>query len=188
MKTKRKTRTITVEHRSLPTPERLVKAEGYFQVGGDERTGTVLQFTDGSLGRLYARLNELAKTNTKINRDDLTNEYIALQKYYHHWHHGGFEISVGSVDMDRIFAPNFNRTHGLAKTERQINDRQQYERATKELGHRAKIVVDNVVCAGTTLEIAGYALGWTSKPQAIAAASEMIRDAGVRLARLWGMR
>lgn len=38
-----------------------------------------------------------------------------------------------------------------------------------------------------SLEIAGYALGWPSKPQAIAAASEILRDAGHRLAKLWGI-
>jgi hypothetical protein len=48
-------------------------------------------------------------------------------------------------------------------------------------------VVDNVVCHEHSLEIAGFSIGWTNKPQAIAAATEMLRDAGCRLAKLWGI-
>jgi hypothetical protein len=75
----------------------------------------------------------------------------------------------------------------MPRSEAQAHHRQQYRDACGHLGHRGRITVDNVVCAEQSLEVAGYALGWPSKPQAIAAASEVLRDAGYRLAKLWGI-
>jgi len=76
---------------------------------------------------------------------------------------------------------------GMAKSEGQAHHRQQYREARALLGHRPAIVVDNVICAEHPLEVAGYAIGWTNRPQAVAAATEMLRDAGYRLAKLWGI-
>jgi hypothetical protein len=115
------------------------------------------------------------------------NEYAALMKYRHHWHHGGLESSCGSVDLNRVFSSDPGSMSGMAKSEAQAHHRQQYRAGRAALGHRTGIVVDNIVCAEQSLEIAGYSIGWRSKPQAIAAATEMLRDAGYRLSRLWGI-
>jgi hypothetical protein len=48
-------------------------------------------------------------------------------------------------------------------------------------------VVEQVACQEVSLEQAGYKLGWSSKPQAIAAATERMKAALDRLVELWGV-
>jgi len=43
------------------------------------------------------------------------------------------------------------------------------------------------VCREENLEQCGQTIGWNSKPQAIAGAAELVKDAGYRLAKLWGI-
>lgn len=158
-----------------PTDERKRHADGYFEIGGDNQVGRKYTMQDSPLDRMWAR-----------NAID-PKEYSALRKYAHHWYHGGLLASVGSVDLNRIFASDPGSMSGMAKSEGQAHHRQQYREARALLGHRPSIVVDNVICAEHSLEIAGFSIGWTNKPQAIAAATEMLRDAGYRLAKHWGI-
>jgi hypothetical protein len=173
----RKTRAVKIEFREIsgPTPERLLKSDGFFVVGDDQRGTRITRFQDSPLDRMF-------------NREAIGGtEYAALQKYKHHWHHAGLESQLGSMELDRVFSSDPTSMSGMAKTERQAHHRKQYREAREVLGHRPGIVVDNVVCAEHGLEVGGYAIGWTNKPQAIAAATEMLRDAGYRLAKLWGI-
>lgn len=184
MMAKRK-RTITVEHRSIgPTPERLAKAGEFFTVGDDQTRGKIYTLRDTTLDRLYTRLMKYAP---RAEEDSLRREYTALQRYKHHFYHGGQSPRLGSVDLNRIFASDPTNFSGMPASERQAHHRQQYRAARAVLGHRAGIVVDNAICYETTLEIAGYAVGWKSKPQAISAAIECLRDSGERLAKMWGI-
>jgi hypothetical protein len=125
----------------------------------------------------------------KMRARDAINpkEYAALRKYAHHWYHGGLQGSVSSMDLNRVFASDPLSMSGMAKSEGQAHHRQQYREAREEIGHRPGIVVDNVVCAELSLEAGGYSIGWTNRPQAVAAATEILRDAGYRLAKMWGM-
>jgi hypothetical protein len=166
-----------VEFREVsgPTPERLLKTDGFYVVGDDQQGAKIVTVRDTPLDRMFSR-NVLGGA-----------EYGALQKYKLHWYHAGLEASLGSLDLDRVFSSDPGAMSGMAKTERQVHHRRQYREARKLLGHRVGIVVDNVACAENSLELAGYSIGWTNKPQAIAAATEMMRDAGYRLARLWGI-
>ena len=180
-------RTITVEHRSIgPTPERLAKAEQFFTVGDDQTRGKVYTLQDSTLERLYSRLLK-DKGLTRSDEDSLRREYTALQRYKHHWYHGGLVPTLSSVDPNQVFAPDPLVMSGMARSEAQAHHRSQWREARAALGHRAGIVVDNVVCSENTLEIAGYAVGWQSKPQAISAAIECLRDSGERLAKMWGI-
>lgn len=158
-----------------PTPERLAKAEGFVVVGDDQQGTKTTRMRDDTLERLMAR-NVLSGP-----------EYAALQKYHHHWHHAGLQAGVGSMDLNRVFSSDPASMSGMAKTEAQAHHRKQWREARELIGRRNGIVVDNVVCAGTNLQIAGLSVGWTNKPQAISAATEMLRDAGYRLARHWGI-
>jgi len=174
-----------IEHREIDldrltelgfvTPERAKKA-GDHVIGGKGRGETpTLRLQDSPIDRMF-------------NRDALSGaEYGALQKYKHHWHHAGLESQLGGTDLGRVFSSDPTSMSGMAKTERQVHHRKQYREARALLGHRGGIVTDNVVCSENSLEVAGYAIGWTNKPQAIAAATEYLRDAGYRLARLWGI-
>jgi len=158
-----------------PTAERIWKANGAFDIGGDDRGIRTYTFSDCPLGAMF-----------KGKRID-PMEFTALQRYKHHWHHGGLLSSMGSVDLNRVFASDPSNFSGMAKSERQAFHRQQYREARELIGHRPGIVVDNVVCQELSLEIGGYAIGWRNRPQAVAAATEMLRDAGYRLSKHWGI-
>lgn len=158
-----------------PTPERLRAGADAFDIGGDNHGVRTYIFSDSPLGRMF-----------KGKRIDPI-EFTALQRYKHHWYHGGLEISMGSVDLNRVFASDPSNMSGMAKSERQAHHRQQYRAARELIGHRPGIVVDNVVCAEWPLHIAGHSIGYDSPYRARLAASEILRDAGYRLAKLWGI-
>jgi hypothetical protein len=158
-----------------PTEERLGKADGAFDIGGDNHGVRTYIFSDSPLGRMF-----------KGKRIDPI-EFTALQRYKHHWYHGGLLSAMGSVDLNRVFASDPSNMTGMAKSERQAFHRQQYREARALIGHRPGIVVDNVVCAEWPLHVAGHSIGYDSPHRARTAASEILRDAGYRLAKLWGI-
>jgi hypothetical protein len=172
---------VAVEHRPLepkprgPTPERLAKAgDDVIRTVGAEGERIVVM-RDAPLDRMYSR-----------HAIDPV-EYQALQKLKLHWHCSGMPGAIRSADLNRVFAADLSAMSHMAASEAQAHHRQQWRRAEAALSPRARIVVERVVCREQTIELAGYALGAVSKPQATAAASELLRDSGYRLAKLWGM-
>ncbi|MET4210509.1 hypothetical protein [Bradyrhizobium sp. LA2.1] len=171
-----------------PTAERLAKAENHYAVGDDQRGNRVYHFHDCPIDRLYSRLTRQAKSLSA--EQGLRREYIALVKYRHHWFSAGLQDAIGSADLNRIFASDPGSMSGMAKSERQAHHRQQYRQARdgeNGIGHKAGIVVDNVVCAEMSLETAGYSVGFNSRTHARDKAEEMLRESGRKLARLWGI-
>ena len=158
-----------------PTPERLDKAEGAVEIGDDGQGARIYTLRDAPLERMNARGALEPK------------EYSALMKFKAHWVQAGLQPSFGGIDLARVFAADPGGYAGMAKTERQVFHRQRYREAVQHIGLRAALVVERVVCAEQTLEMAGFALNWRNPVQARAAATELLRDAGERLARLWGM-
>lgn len=173
------------ETRHGPTPERLAKAQGFVDVGDDQRGGKIYTFRDTTMDRLYSRLVKQARG--RHEEDQLRREWHGLMKYKHHWHAGGLLPSLGSVDLNRIFASDPGSMSGMAKSEQQAHHRGEYRRAGEILGHRPAIVVQNVVCYDHTVEMAGYAIGYNSPFRARTAAVAIIREAGKGLANLWGI-
>lgn len=166
---------VAVERRLSATRERLAKADKHFLEVPVPNVGTKYVMRDAPLERM-------------LNRKAIDPvEYQALQKFKAHWHHSRLSGSLQSADLNRVFASDASGLSHLAKSERELHHRDQWRKACEQLSHRGRIVVDNVVCYERTLEIAGYALNASSKPTAIAIASELLRDAGYRLAKLWGM-
>jgi len=162
------------DHRGT-TPERVAKANGAFTIGDDKQGGKTWTMMDSPLERLFAQ--------SKLSKP----EYDGLVKYRIHWFRAGLQPSLGSVDLNRVFASDPSNFSGMAKSENQVFHRQKWREACDLLGHRAGVIVDNVVCGETTIFDAGYAMGWKNRPQAEAAAIEMLREAGYRLARSWGL-
>ena len=158
-----------------PTVERLLKSAGNYTVGDDQQGGRIHTMRDQPLDRMYARQAISGA------------EYAALQKYHHHWHHAGLEMSLMSADLNRIFASDPGSLSGMAKTEAQAHHRKQWRDARALLGRRAAIVVDSVVCAGNSLEVAGYGVGYSSPYRARGAAAKHIQRAGDILRRFWGI-
>lgn len=168
-----------------PTPERVRRAAGDASVGDDKMGRVIYQFLDSPLDRLYGRLVRAAKSENQVDR--LRVEYAALTKYHRLFVESGMVGSVGSVDPNRTYSPTpFGRTF-LASSERQCDAREDYRRANIHLGHVPGIVVDNVVCHGNSLEISGYSVGKKSQRRAIEAAEFILREAGYKLAVMWGM-
>ena len=161
--------------RGAPTEERLRHAEGHVDVGDDGRGARIYTLRDAPVDRLNSRGGLEPK------------EYSALMKFKAHWVQAGLQPSIGSIDLSRVFASDPGGASGMAKTERQVFHRQRYREAVQHIGLRAALVVERVVCAEQTLEMAGFALNWNTPAQARAAATELLRDAGARLAMLWGI-
>lgn len=167
---------VAVERRTIgPTPERLAKAgdDAIRTVGADGARVVVMR--DAPLDRMFSR-----------HAIDPV-EYQALQKLKLHWHCSGMPGAIRSADLNRVFAADLAAMSNMAASEAQAHHRQQWRKAEAALSPRARIVVERVVCREQTIEFAGYALGMPTKQRANAAASELLRDAGYRLATLWGM-
>src|SRR5262245_35622166 len=154
---------VAVERRALPTPERLRRA------GKDVARGNSGQITmrHAPLERAFARGALTAE------------QYSAGQKYRHHWYHAGLSGGLISVGLGAYA--------GMAKTERQVFHRQRYREAVQVLGKISSHVLEWAVCREFGLEQIGQALGWTSRPQAYAAALERMKAALDELCRLWGI-
>lgn len=172
---------IKVEYRDLgtPTPERLLKSGGAFEIGDDKQGTRVYRFQDSPLERAY-------------NRKALhSSEYTALMKFRHHWYHSDLAPHVSSVDLNRVFAADFGAMGHMPKSARQAHHRGQYRLACARIaehpdGHRIQIVVDNVVCSEQPLHIAGFAIGYSSPDKARKGAERRLCSAGDILSRLWG--
>jgi hypothetical protein len=163
-------RPLTVEHRALPTPERLRRAGTDF-VRGD--TGQIT-LGDNPLDRSFAR--------GTISRE----QYSAAQKFRHHWYHAGLSERLGSIDLGRVFAVDLGAYSGMPRGEAEVFHRQRYREAVQTIGKIGSHVLDWVVCREIAFEQVGYALGWASRPQAYAAAVERMKTALDELCRLWG--
>jgi hypothetical protein len=153
------------ERHALPTPERLRRA------GPDVARGHTGQITK----RAFAR-------------DALTPEqYSAGQKYRHHWYHAGLADPLESIDLNRIVAIDLGAYSGMAKTESQLFHRQRYREAAQAVGKIGSHVLEWAVCREIALEQVGQTLGWSSRPQAYAAAVERMKMALDELCKLWGI-
>lgn len=167
-----------------PTQERLARASGQASIGGEDRGVRIYHFLDTPLDRLYSRLVRCNKSNSQIDR--MRAEYAALREYGRIFVESGMIGSIGAVDPNRTYSPSPSGRAFLAKTDRQLGDRDKlYFARSLTLNHHQGIVVDNVVCNERSLEIAGYAIGKESKTRAIVAAERLLRDAGYSLARSW---
>ena len=163
--------TLPAGRRAEPTTERIRRAGSDFERSNSGQ----ITMCDSPLERAFTR--------KLINQE----QYSAGQKYRHHWYHAGLSDQLRSVDFDRIFAIDFGTFSGMAKTERQVFHRQRYREAAQAIGKIGSYVLDLSVCREIALEQVGYNLGWSSRPQAYAAAAERMKSALDELCKLWGI-
>lgn len=158
------------------TPERERHANGASEWGRDERDRkTVRTMRDSPLERM-------------LMRGVITGEqYRAAEKYRLHWYRAGLSSPLQSIDLNRIFASDESAFSGMAKTEAQAFHRQQFRIAMETVGVISAAVLNAVVCDEKNLEEAGAKLGWSAKPQAIAAATERMKYALDQLCSHWGI-
>jgi hypothetical protein len=160
-----------LEQRARPTAERIRRA------GSD--------FERGHTGQITMRDSPLERA---LARNVITQEqYLAGQKYRHHWYHAGLAGPVGSLNLDRIFATDLGGFSGMAKTESQVFHRQRYREAGQAVGKIGSHVLDWTACREAPLDQVGYTLGWSTRPQAYAAAAERMKTALDVLCKLWGI-
>ena len=173
MMTHRQTRVVARNEEKAPGPT----AERLRRAGRDiER---------GETGQITLRDSPLERA---LRRDVVTSQqFNAGVKFRHHWHHAGLADNIGSIDLNRIFARDVTSYSGMAKTEAQAFHRQRYREACRALGLKREFVLSWAVCREEPLEKVGTALGWNNRSQAIAAATELLRDGLDALALLWGV-
>ena len=75
----------------------------------------------------------------------------------------------------------------MARTENQVFHRRQYREAAQTVGKTGANVLEWSICREIARDKVGYTLGWTSRPQAYAAAAEQMKNALDELCGLWGM-
>lgn len=168
MASKRK-RPVDLEQRAQPTPERVRQADGAIEIGDDRRGSKTLTMRDAPLERALSR--------GVISR----SQYDAGVKFRLHWYRGGMAGNLKTIDLNGVFGGQGS------ETEAKLFHRQQFFHARNSIGNWGAYVLDHVVCLETPLEKVGYSLGWGSKPQAIAVATEHLKIALDGLCRLWGI-
>jgi hypothetical protein len=154
-----------------PTDARIRKSEGY-DIGK----------ADGRYTMRDAPIEIMAAKKILTEK-----QYQALTKYRIHWFNAGLSESFGGMDPNHIFASDISNFAGMAKTERQVFHRQRWRAANLEMRLKGTWVVTKIVCEEWTAEQTGRAMGWNNRPQAVAASTQLLRDAADRLCSLWGM-
>ncbi len=167
------------------TEERFKHAGEHAEVGGDERDGKVYHLKDGALERIYRRLKANAKDGRQRGETEVQER--ALERYRNAFLEGGMMGSVGSIDLEAASASNPGARDHAAKTNWQMDHRDDFARANRALTANQRNVVRIIVLCDGGTEEAGRFLGKTGRVRAIQSAVKHLRDAGDSLAKLWGM-
>lgn len=165
-----------------PTAERILQDDALFDIGDDQQ-GTTIYRSMPRLEQTYKTWR--ARAGARDERE-LNLQFAALTELGRAFMEGGMLGSVGSVDCNRTYSPSAAGRAHLAKTERQLNDRDTVYRAQQKLSHHQWIVVSNVVFNDHSLIIAGYAIGANSQTRAYMTAGDRLKEAGTITARLLG--
>ena len=167
---------VPVEYKDIPfTKEHHDKLSSDDIDVGDDKRGT----------KIY-RIKPCAEKLRNDKKIDAI-QYAALDKYRHHWYHGGLQSNLKSPDLNRVFASDAGGMSGLAKNDHEAHHRKQYHVARELLKphHRVLIVVDNVIIQELPLHVCG--IGWDTPSQGRAAAIELLRVGADILAHHWGI-
>lgn len=125
--------------------------------------------------------------NVALSRGQINAcQYEAAQKFYNHWFRSGLLEVFGSVDLSGVFGGDNPRV-GMARTEAQAFHRQRYRQAVDKIGMRGSWVLERVICREQSFEDTGREMGWNNRPQAVATAVQLFRDALDTLCKEWGI-
>jgi hypothetical protein len=154
----------------MPTRERLEKARGAFEIGGDG-SRRIVRMLDAPLEQMRTR-GQLTE-----------NQYQTLVRVRMHWfigYHGG---SLQAIYLGRVTA--HNRDYGMASSEQEIWHREMFGVAFGGLLVIERDVVTMVVIQERSLAEAGTALGYHSPYRARQAALECLRGAAAEIMSAW---
>lgn len=125
--------------------------------------------------------------NVALSRGQInSSQYTAGMKFYNHWYRAGLVENFGSSDLNRVFGGDGGGA-GMARTEAQAFHRQRYRQAVERVGLRGSWVLERVICREVSFEETGRELGWNNRPQAVACAVQLTRDALDALCKDWGI-
>lgn len=173
----RRTRTkeaVPISLCSDPTPERLIKSGGNFDIGDDKQGTRTYTFRDSPLDRM------------KLRGAISDKRHGALSKYRHHWYHSGMQYPVGSVDLNRVFASDVFSMGCMPKSEGQAHHRRQYREAVQELGQMRSFIVEAVVCRELALHDVGRQFGHKSEWRAREYVHNELTTSADILCKRWG--
>jgi hypothetical protein len=153
-----------------PTPQRLLKSNGDFDLTGRSRSSRRYTMQDDALGRAWKR---------QIISGE---EWSALRRYALHWLAGGLQGPLGSVDLNRIFAFDPGAMTGLARSEAQLDHKRTYYDAKEAIGFHPSYVADQVACFDRSLQETGLTMGFRSPFRARERAGQYLASAGAGLA------
>lgn len=159
---------------SDPTPERLKKSGGHFDVGDDKQGSRIYTFRDSAIDRLKAKDAISGK------------QYRALKRFYVVAYTAGRMGNTPSPDMDRVHATDTTAYSHMARTDEQAEALKEYREAVKAMGLYESSIVSRIVLDEDPLEAVGKMLcGWKHPLQARAAAIEVLRCAADRMAKVF---
>ena len=125
--------------------------------------------------------------NLAISKKQISRQQgVAAEKFYNHWYRAGLSENFGSVDLNRVFGGEGGGA-GMARTENQAFHRQRYRQAVQKIGLSGSRVLELVICREKSFEDTGRDMGWNNRPQAVAAAVQLCRDALDILCTEWGI-
>jgi len=153
-----------------PTPQRIAKSGGDFDLTGRGRSSRRYTFLDDALGSAYKR------------RIISGEEWSALRRYALHWLAGGLQGPLGSVDLNRIFAFDPGAMTGLARNEAQLDHKRTFYAAQDAIGFNPAYVATQVACFDRSLQETGMTMGYRSPFRARERAGEYLSSAGAGLA------
>lgn len=135
----------------------------------------------------YVHKMRQSPINLALSRGQISRQQgIAAEKFYNHWYRAGLSENFGSADLNRVFGGEGGGA-GMARTEAQAFHRQRYRQAVTVIGLRGSWVLERVICRETSFEDTGRELGWHNRPQAVACAVQLARDALDTLCSDWGI-
>jgi len=156
---------------AMPTAERLERAGGAFEIGGDKRTGRVVRMLDAPIEKLFA----------EHHLKDL--DYAALCLLRTHWTLGQLSGNPQSIDYNRIT----HAWNNANQSERELFHREMFEIGWICLEQIERQVMGAIVLNEIALTEAGSMLGYRSPYRARMAVLEILQKGASKLVRVWNL-
>lgn len=153
---------------AMPTQERLAKAGGDFQIGGDG-AHRIVRMLDAPLEQARAR-GQLTET-----------QFHVLAKYRLHWFLGYQSGSLRAVDLDRVMVSGQQGGGG----DQVIWHRDMFETAGRGLLALERMALASVVLSEHNITTVGSFLGYNSPYRGRQAVLDSLRSASVKITSAW---
>lgn len=170
-KTKKRTSGhATLSQGAMPTRERLEKASGAFEIGGDG-SRRIVRMLDAPLEQLRAR--------SQITEQ----QYRVLERLRLHWYLGHHAGSLRAADLNRVMASN--RDYGETATEQALRHRELFDAAADSLSKLECAVMTWVILGECSVTEIGALIGYRSPYRGRQAVIEILGDVAGKIMSVW---